>query len=125
MKKFVWIFSVCIIASVVIFISCSKSITERTQNLAPLDPSKTDVDAGTWKTVLLTAPDEFSVPTPAATNSPAYLADINEIKGWQHNLSEDQKQIVKYWTAGGVLRWNEILRTLVAKHNLPPYQNGD
>jgi len=125
MKKFVWIFSFCIVASVVIFISCSKSITERTQNLAPLDPSKTDEDAGTWKTVLLTAPDEFSVPAPAATNSPAYLADINEIKGWQHNLTDEQKQIVKYWTAGGVLRWNEILRTLVAKHNLPPYQNED
>jgi hypothetical protein len=32
---------------------------------------------------------------------------------------------VKYWSAGAVLRWNEILRELVAKHNLPPYQNPD
>jgi hypothetical protein len=32
---------------------------------------------------------------------------------------------VAYWSAGAVLRWNELLRGLVAKHNLPPYQNAD
>jgi len=36
-----------------------------------------------------------------------------------------KKRFVKYWSAGAVLRWNEILRDLVAKHNLPPYQNAD
>ena len=36
-----------------------------------------------------------------------------------------QTNKIKYWGAGGVLRWNEIMRELVAKHNLPPYQNED
>lgn len=125
MKKIFWIFSVIILASLAIFVSCSKSIENSTQNLSPLDPAKTDDNAGTWKTILLSAPDEFAVASPVATNSPAYAADINEIKGWQKNLTEDQKNIVKYWSAGAVLRWSEIMRNLVAKHNLPPYQNAD
>ena len=33
--------------------------------------------------------------------------------------------MVKYWSAGAVFRWNEIMRQLVAKYNLPPYQNPD
>ena len=41
------------------------------------------------------------------------------------DLTDEEKDIVKYWSAGAVLRWNEILRELVAKHNLPPYQNAD
>ncbi len=40
-------------------------------------------------------------------------------------MTDEDKAIVKYWSAGAILRWNEILRDLVAKHNLPPYQNDD
>ena len=43
----------------------------------------------------------------------------------QQNLTGEQKNEIKYWSAGAVLRWNEIMRELVAKHNLPPYQNED
>ncbi|MFX5514253.1 hypothetical protein ABTD48_19875, partial [Acinetobacter baumannii] len=46
-------------------------------------------------------------------------------KGYQKNITSDQKDKIKYWSAGGVLRWNEILRGLVAKYNIPPYQNPD
>ncbi len=105
--------------------SCSKNIEERTDSYPSLNPSKTDINAGAWKTILLTTPDEFQVAAPAATNSSGYLAEINEIKGWQKNLSAKQQQVIKYWSAGAVLRWNEIMRELVAKHNIPPYQNAD
>ena len=54
-----------------------------------------------------------------------YVAELNEIKGLQKNLSKEQDENIKYWAAGGVLRWNEIMRELVAKYNLPPYQNPD
>ena len=63
--------------------------------------------------------------SPDAVTSPAYAADIKEIKSYQGNLSSAQKDVIKYWSAGAVLRWNEILRDLVAKHNIPPYQNLD
>ncbi|HEY5406156.1 MAG TPA: phosphatase PAP2 family protein [Ginsengibacter sp.] len=105
--------------------SCSKSIIERTENIPALVPSNIDINAGTWKTILLKRPDTFFVNVPAATNSSAYIAELNEIKGAQRNISDAQKAIIKYWSAGAVLRWNEIMRELVAKYNLAPYQNPD
>src|SRR5436190_1473405 len=92
--------------------SCDKNIEEQ-NDFESLQPAKTDLDAGTWKPVLLTAPDEFAVAEPAATNTPAYIAEVNEIKSWQKNITEAQKAAIKYWSAGAVLRWNEILRELV------------
>jgi hypothetical protein len=114
-----------IFSMLVLGISCSKDITDRTEDIPALAPSKIDLDAGAWKPILLTGPTEFTVAAPIATTNPDYVAQVNEIKSWQANISEDDKQIVKYWSAGAVLRWNEILRELVAKHNLPPYQNAD
>jgi PAP2 superfamily len=105
--------------------SCSEDIIERNEQFQALNPTNTDDLAGTWKTFLLTAPNEFPLDAPVATNTPAFTREINEIKSYQVNISEDQKRIIKYWSAGGVLRWNEIMRTLVARHNLPPYQNED
>jgi len=100
-------------------------ISGRTDNLPPLQPAKTDIDAGSWKTVLLTSPTQVAVAAPGATNTPDYIAQVNEIKDWQSHMSSSDRDIVRYWAAGAVLRWNEILRGLVAKHNLPPYQNAD
>ena len=114
-----------VITLILVIISCSKSITGRTDNTQALQPAKTDIDAGAWKPILLTSPTEFSVAAPATTTTPDYIAQVNEIKTWQKDLTAEEKRIVKYWSAGAVLRWNEILRELVARHNLPPYQNAD
>jgi hypothetical protein len=105
--------------------SCSKDIDEVNMQYPSLQPASLDINAGTWKPILLTGPTEFSVAAPIATTTPDYIAQVNEIKTWQANLSKDEKNMVKYWSAGAVLRWNEIMRQLVAKHNLPPYQNAD
>jgi len=105
--------------------ACNKSVVDRTANLAPLNPANEDLNAGTWKTVLLSRPDTFAVAAPVATSNPLYIADLEEIKAYQANLSGDQQAQIKYWSAGGVLRWNEIMLGLVTKYNLPPYQNPD
>jgi hypothetical protein len=105
--------------------SCSDELTERNDQFPQLNPNNIDELAGTWKPLLLTKPDEFSLDAPIATNSAAFTREINEIKSYQANLTADHKKIIKYWSVGGVLRWNEIMRTLVAKHNRPPYQNAD
>lgn len=105
--------------------SCSKGIEERNDAFPALAPVQADVNAGGWKPVLLSKADEFALPAPVATNTPAYAAELLEIKGWQSRLSNQQKEAIRYWGAGGVLRWNEIMRELVAKYNLPPYQNAD
>jgi hypothetical protein len=114
-----------IIALALVAGGCKKDITERTEDIAALNPSRTDLNAGTWKTILLVTPDEVPLAAPGATNTPAYAAELNEIKSYQASMSETQKRQLKWWSAGGVLRWNEIVRALVAKYNLPPYQNAD
>ncbi len=125
MKKTI-LFSLSIVAAgTMIFFACSKNVDGRTDNAPALQPAKTDANAGTWKTILLVSPTEFPVAAPIATNTPDYIAQVNEIKTWQKDLTEDEKNQVKYWSAGAVLRWNEIMRELVAKHNLAPYQNAD
>jgi membrane-associated phospholipid phosphatase len=106
-------------------LACNKTVADRTASLPPLDPGSEDLTAGSWKTVLLPRPDTFAVGTPVPTTSPLYTADLNEIKGLQAHLTADQQEQIKYWSAGGVLRWNEIMLGLMAKYNLPPYQNAD
>ena len=105
--------------------SCKKDIIDRTTQYPALTPVNEDLNADAWKPVLITDASVFTVAAPDAVNSPAYVAGLNEIKGYQRSLTSDQRAIIKYWSAGAVLRWNEILRDLVAKHNLPPYQNPD
>jgi hypothetical protein len=105
--------------------SCKKEITDRTSLYPALAPTNIDLTADTWKPVLVKDYSTLTVSAPDAVTSPAYLADINEIKAMQRSLTADQKASIKYWSAGAVLRWNEILRELVAKHNVAPYQNPD
>ncbi len=105
--------------------SCSKGINGRTDVIAPLSPSQIDINAGDWKTVLLTGPTEFPVAAPAAITTPGYIAELNEIKALQNSITPEQQAKINYWNAGSTLRWNELMRELVAKYNLPPYQNAD
>jgi hypothetical protein len=123
MKK-INLFYLLLISTAAVLASCSKKdIVGRTDNIPALTPSNIDLNAGTWKTILLKRPDTFAVNAPAPIISPAYIAELNEIKGLQQNISGAQKNIITYWSAGAVLRWNEIMRELVAKYNLPPYQS--
>lgn len=123
MKK---IFSTLILATcLLVQMSCSKNAPNTTDEAPLLAPAKTDIDAGVWQPILLTGPTEFPVAAPAAVTTPGYIAELNEIKGYQRDLTADQESAIKYWGAGGVLRWNELMRELVAKYNLPPYQNTD
>ncbi|MBZ4042235.1 hypothetical protein [Flavobacterium hibisci] len=118
------IFKNLILLLIALTYSCNDDISERNE-FPKLNPADTDASAGNWKPFLLTAPDEFSIDAPITTNNPAYTREINEIKSFQAEITNEQKKIINYWSAGSVLRWNEILRTLVARHNRPPYQNED
>lgn len=124
MKKILFAFS-GLLSLVLLGVGCQKEVSNRTSNLSPLLVSNLDTTAGSWRTILLSRPDSFVVVAPVATSSPLYIADLNEIKALQQHISKDQENIIRYWAAGGVLRWNEIMRGLVAKYNLPPVQNSD
>jgi hypothetical protein len=119
------VFLTLIVTTIAILTACNKDIEGRTDDIPALQPDNIDANAGTWMPILLTGPSEFPVAAPSAVTTPDYIAQVNEIKSWQQQLTAEEKRIVKYWSAGAVLRWNEIMRQLVAKYNLPPYQNPD
>lgn len=124
MKKLLFSLS-GLIGLLFIVTGCQKDVSDRTSNLPATLPANNDTSAGAWRPVLLSRPDSFAVAAPVPTNNPLYTADLIEIKSLQKNLTGDQADVIKYWAAGGVLRWSEILRGLVAKYNLPPKANSD
>jgi hypothetical protein len=90
------------------------------QQLKKLETTNIDADAGNWTYILPAVVNVNAPAAPAAATSPAYLAELQTIKDLQAGLNDPQKEAIEYWSAGGILRWNEILRGLVAKYNLPP-----
>lgn len=116
---------VCLIVGLMAFQGCQKDVVNRVEFYPPLSPNKLDTHAGNWLPILLASPDEFECELPMLTSSPDYKLELVEIKSWQAKLTEYDTKLIKYWSAGTVLRWNEIMRELVAKYNLPPYQNED
>jgi hypothetical protein len=120
MKTLRYIILITIVAAIVN--SCGEVNPE--QQLKVLAPANIDADGGTWTGLLLTNFAQISAPAipaaPTAVTSDAYKAELATIKGLQAGLTDKQRDIIRYWSAGGVLRWNEIMRGLVARFNLPP-----
>ena len=118
MKRFITI--ICVFAA-----SCSKDITETNLKFPLLNPVKPDANAGTWKTILPLNAADFAPANPPAVQDAAFKAQLDQIVNLQKQISSSDQQNLDYWGAGAVLRWNEILRELVAKYNLPPMHNAD
>lgn len=108
----------------VLVAGCSKDVGFG-ENLKPLQPLKTDANAGTWKLIHLTSITQVPLAAPAPVSDPAYQAELAAIKDVQSKLTSAQRDVIAYWSGGGVLRWNQILRELVAKYNLPPAPLAD
>ena len=120
------IFSILLLVFIVgAGLSCSKDIMNRTENAPALNPASTDANAGTWSLILLNSPAEFTVAAPGAVTAPDYILQVNEIKSWQARMTDEDRELIKYWSGGAVLRWSEIMRELVAKHNLAPVASAD
>lgn len=103
---------------------CDEAVAP-SQQLPALRPASLDAGAGSWAMILLSGPTQFTVAAPNATTSPAYAAELASIKSAQAALNDGQRRSIGYWSGGGVLRWNEIARELVARFNLPPAPNAD
>lgn len=110
--------------SILIISSCDKEL-EFTEHLKPLNPTKLDADAADWAMVLMTSPDQIAVPVPSEVTSDEYKAELATIKDIQSKLTSTQHKSIEYWSGGGVLRWNQIFRELVAQFNLPPAPKAD
>lgn len=104
---------------------CDKEIIEKSSEWSELAPTKLDENAGNWKPCVLISADDIKIPDALATTSIQYQQELQEVKTAQTNLTNAQKAAIKYWSAGVTLRWNEIMRALVAKYNLAPQNNAD
>jgi hypothetical protein len=122
-KLYISLFSTLLL-SLQLVTSCDKSI-EFSEQLKPLTPADLDVDASTWAMVFMTSPTQIAIPAPTAVTSDAYLAELASIKDHQSKLTEAQRNSIEFWSGGGVLRWNQIFRELVARYNLPPAPRSD
>lgn len=103
---------------------CDNTITF-SETLPPLQAASLDSGAGSWQMIVLSGPTQFTVAAPAAETSAAYSAELAAIKSAQAHLTDAQRRVIEYWSGGGVLRWNQILRGLVARFNLPPAPRPD
>lgn len=118
-------FTFTLVGLCLLMISCKKDIVESNAHYQALSPVTQDISGGNWKPFIVSSSVSFSLPDPLAVTSSAYQEELKELKTLSSNLSNEQKRAIDYWKVGSVLRWNEIMRELVAKHNIPPYQNDD
>ena len=103
---------------------CDRSV-HPTEALPALAPAAADAGAGAWRMLVLGAPDQILVPAPAPAASDAYRAELAAVKAAQAAMTPAQRRDVEYWSGGGVLRWNQVMRELVARHNLAPAPRAD
>jgi len=109
----------------VLLASGCENAAEPGERLPPLDAASLDADAGSWRMIVLAGPDQFAVAAPQAAGSDAYQAELGAIRAAQGSLTAAQRRSVEYWSGGGVLRWNQVARELVARFNLPPAPRAD
>ena len=113
--------TVCVAAATLA--SCDRGV--HLTDVPLLQPAGLDAGAGTWRMIVMTSADQVPVPAPASVTSDAYRAELDAVKTAQATLTSDQQRAVAYWGGGGVLRWNQIERELVARFNLAPAPRAD
>jgi len=111
------------VAAMITLPGCDKQIEEYAP--APAAPSALDATGGRWKTILIGSPAGIELAAPAAPNSAEYASELAALKSTMAGVTDGQKNAAGYWQAGGVLRWNQVARELVAKYNLAPVNNED
>jgi hypothetical protein len=107
--------------------SCEKYLDRDGTELPALSPTNIDTNAGSWKTYTGTTIADYAtvLTTPDIVTSPNYLKEIEEVKAEVGKIDDARREAIRYWNGGGILRWNQIMRELVAKNNLPPAENAD
>jgi membrane-associated phospholipid phosphatase len=111
-------------STTVLFVACGKSVPA-TEVLPSQIFTSVDANAGAWKMIVLSSAAQINVVAPAPVTDAGYKNELAQIKTAQASLTDAQKASITYWSGGGVLRWNEIMRELAAKSDLPPAPNAD
>jgi hypothetical protein len=103
--------------------ACDKTIDEA--ELDAYTPVNFDENGGTWKPIIAVSGTDITVAAPSATTSAEYKTELATLKTAAAGVTSEQTAAVKYWSAGAVIRWNEIARDLAAQYNIPPNYNAD
>ena len=101
------------------FIQCDKTPPEASL-LEPYAETRLDANGGKWRPYLVIDSNKTSVPTPDATGSAAYLAELDALRTKMSAATFEEKELAIWWGSNGVLRWHEIARQLAANYNVPP-----
>ena len=86
--------------------------------LPALAPSKNDELGGEWKPAIIGSPTEIILAEPSTGQ--IYEKELRGLQDIIQQRTPEQTAAVNYWASGGVLRWNQIARQLVAKYNVRP-----
>ena len=96
----------------------------------PVEPNGTTVlDPTPWvggvKPFLMRSSSQFRSAGPLALNSPAYAAEVNEVKalggdgvGTPSARTATQTYIARWWQSNPVASWNDVARQLIARNHL-------
>ena len=100
--------------------SCKENTPVSKPEFPALSFENPDANGGAWKTVIIKSPNDFLIDIPANNDSDEYQRELLESKTIVKQRTYAQDVAINYWASGGVLRWNQIARELVAKYNHPP-----
>ncbi|MBK6263891.1 vanadium-dependent haloperoxidase [Marivirga sp. S37H4] len=105
---------------ILLMLACKEDLPEM-EKLPILNPVSTDAEAVNWQTVLdLDYHNLISIDPAAEANTPAYQNELSELVTITNARTAEQARKAEYWSAGAVLRWNEIAQELVSKYNVAP-----
>ncbi len=100
--------------------SCKESNLVAKPEFPALTFENPDANGGAWKNILINSPQDYVVEIPTNTDSDEYQRELMQSKSAINQRTYAQEVAINHWASGGVLRWNQIARELVAKYNHPP-----
>jgi hypothetical protein len=100
--------------------SCKEDTPVSKSEFPALTFENPDANGGAWKTIIIASPKDYSVDVPVSVDSDEYQKELIQSKSAISQRTYAQEVAINHWASGGVLRWNQIARELVAKYNHPP-----
>ena len=100
--------------------SCKEDTPMSKPEFPALTFENLDANGGAWKTIIITSPKDYSVDVPVSVDSDEYQKELTQSKSAISQRTYAQNVAINHWASGGILRWNQIARELVAKYNHPP-----
>ncbi|UHG90043.1 PA-phosphatase [Spirosoma oryzicola] len=110
--------SIMFLSAVLVWVSgCKEPIID--EGILPFsEPATVDADGGNWRTIVLPSAAAINVPQPDAVTSDAYKSEFAQVRNGVARLEPEKITAINYWAVGGVKRWNQIARLLVAKYSV-------